>query len=44
MKKTGLFPVKILMLGFVPQPNLQKNVSFLFEKTVSLFLSYFAAL
>ncbi|MBD3831666.1 MAG: hypothetical protein IE890_14435 [Arcobacter sp.] len=22
------------MLGFVPQPNLQNNVSFLFEKTI----------
>ena len=35
MKKPGLFPVRILMLGFVDGgPNLQNNVSFLFENTI----------
>ena len=38
MKKPGLFPVRILMLGFVTQPNLQNNVSFLFENTIPILI------
>ncbi len=34
MTKPGLLPVMIVMLGFVPQPNLQNNVSLLSENTI----------
>jgi len=32
--KPGLLPVMIVMLGFVPQPNLQNTVSLLSENTI----------
>ncbi len=34
MTKPGFLPVMIVMLGFVPQPNLQNNVSLLSKNAI----------